>query len=134
VDRTAAAGIWSMQAEALAREVIAKLRAAGIRPIWWAAACAICCSHESPRTTTSRPTRAPMDHGSLPEVGARGAHFGVYWCAIIFEQVEVANLPQRHEYLDGRHPEHLRFETDPRQDVLRRDFTINGLMMEPGGR
>jgi poly(A) polymerase len=25
----------------------------------------------------------------------------------------------------------VRFETDPRQDVLRRDFTINGLMLDP---
>src|SRR4029079_11608970 len=36
-----------------------------------------------------------------------------------------------HDYLDGRHPEQVRFESDPREDVLRRDFTINRLMMDP---
>jgi poly(A) polymerase len=48
-----------------------------------------------------------------------------------FEQVEVATFRSDHDYLDGRHPEQVRFETDPREDVLRRDFTINGLMLDP---
>jgi poly(A) polymerase len=48
-----------------------------------------------------------------------------------FEQVEIATFRSDHDYLDGRHPEQVRFESDPRQDVLRRDFTINGLMMDP---
>jgi len=34
-------------------------------------------------------------------------------------------------YDDGRRPVGVNFETDPRQDVLRRDFTINALLLDP---
>ena len=34
-------------------------------------------------------------------------------------------------YSDGRHPDVVRFSRDPRQDVQRRDFTINGLLLDP---
>src|SRR5208283_2133951 len=36
-----------------------------------------------------------------------------------------------HAYSDGRHPQRVTFETDPKQDVLRRDFTINALLLDP---
>ena len=32
---------------------------------------------------------------------------------------------------DGRRPDAVRFSTDPREDVLRRDFTINGMLLDP---
>jgi len=34
-------------------------------------------------------------------------------------------------YSDGRHPDKVRFTKDPREDVERRDFTINGLLLDP---
>src|SRR6185312_13738950 len=34
-------------------------------------------------------------------------------------------------YSDGRHPDEVRFSKNPRQDVQRRDFTINGLLLDP---
>jgi hypothetical protein len=46
-------------------------------------------------------------------------------------QVEVATFRSDNDYSDGRRPTSVHFESDPRQDVLRRDFTINGLMMDP---
>ena len=78
--------------------------------------------------TDARPDRI-MD--LFPNSGRVGAHFGVVLVRDVFDQVEVATFRSDHEYMDGRHPEHVRFETDPREDVLRRDFTINGLLMEP---
>jgi len=60
-----------------------------------------------------------------------GAHFGVVLVKSGGAHVEVATFRSDHEYIDGRRPAGVRFETDPRQDVLRRDFTINGLMMDP---
>jgi putative nucleotidyltransferase with HDIG domain len=44
---------------------------------------------------------------------------------------EVATFRSDLEYLDGRHPDGVHFETDPRQDALRRDFTINALLLDP---
>ena len=40
--------------------------------------------------------------------------------------VEVATFRCDIGYSDGRHPDEVRFSKDPREDVERRDFTING--------
>ena len=45
--------------------------------------------------------------------------------------VEVATFRNDGAYSDGRHPDTVRYSADPREDVARRDFTINGLMMDP---
>jgi len=45
--------------------------------------------------------------------------------------VEVATFRCDIGYSDGRHPDEVRFSRDPREDVLRRDFTINGLLFDP---
>jgi poly(A) polymerase len=45
--------------------------------------------------------------------------------------VEVATFRSDVSYSDGRHPDEVRFSKDPREDVGRRDFTINGLLMDP---
>ncbi|MFI5114656.1 MAG: CCA tRNA nucleotidyltransferase [Terriglobales bacterium] len=45
--------------------------------------------------------------------------------------VEVATFRSDLGYSDGRHPDEVRFSKDPREDVLRRDFTINGLLLDP---
>ena len=46
--------------------------------------------------------------------------------------VEVATFRSDVGYSDGRHPDEVRFSQDPREDVARRDFTINGMMLDPG--
>jgi tRNA nucleotidyltransferase/poly(A) polymerase len=46
-------------------------------------------------------------------------------------EVEVATFRSEHSYQDGRHPVHVAFESDPRLDALRRDFTINALFEDP---
>ncbi len=45
--------------------------------------------------------------------------------------VEVATFRSDVGYSDGRHPNEVRFTKDPREDVQRRDFTINGMMLDP---
>ncbi len=45
--------------------------------------------------------------------------------------VEVATFRSDIGYSDGRHPDEVRFTNDPREDVQRRDFTINGLLLDP---
>ncbi len=46
-------------------------------------------------------------------------------------QVEVATFRSDIGYSDGRHPDHVVYSDTPQEDVLRRDFTINGLLMDP---
>lgn len=67
----------------------------------------------------------------FPGAGQVGAHFGVVLVQDGATTVEVATFRSDHAYLDGRRPESVTFETDPRQDALRRDFTINAMMMDP---
>jgi poly(A) polymerase len=45
--------------------------------------------------------------------------------------VEVATFRSDIGYSDGRHPDRVVFSKDPREDVERRDFTINGLLLDP---
>ncbi len=45
--------------------------------------------------------------------------------------VEVATFRSDLGYSDGRHPDEVRFSKDPREDAQRRDFTINGMMLDP---
>ena len=45
--------------------------------------------------------------------------------------VEVATFRSDLGYSDGRHPDEVRFTSNPQEDVQRRDFTINGLLLDP---
>src|SRR5580693_3389637 len=45
--------------------------------------------------------------------------------------VEVATFRSDVGYSDGRHPDEVRFSQDPREDVARRAFTINGMLLDP---
>ena len=45
--------------------------------------------------------------------------------------IEVATFRSDFGYSDGRHPDQVRFSHNPREDAARRDFTINGLMLDP---
>ena len=62
-----------------------------------------------------------------------GAHFGVVLIRGGAAEVwtEVATFRHDGAYSDGRRPDAVRFSADPREDVLRRDFTINGMLLDP---
>jgi poly(A) polymerase len=45
--------------------------------------------------------------------------------------VEVATLRSDVGYSDGRHPDQVLYASSPQEDVQRRDFTINGLLLDP---
>ena len=75
----------------------------------------------------------------FPETYAVGAQFGVVLVPLPKsavskdenDAVEVATFRSDIGYSDGRHPDEVRFSKDPREDVERRDFTINGLLFDP---
>ncbi len=60
-----------------------------------------------------------------------GAQFGVILVAENSAEVEVATFRSDVGYSDGRHPDQVIFTDSAQQDVLRRDFTINGLLLDP---
>lgn len=59
-----------------------------------------------------------------------GLAFGVVIVIIEGHQFEVATFRKDLRYIDGRHPEGIEMST-PREDALRRDFTINGMFYDP---
>ncbi len=63
---------------------------------------------------------------------AVGAHFGVILvCDEGGITTEVATFRHDGAYSDGRRPDAVQFSMDAREDVLRRDFTINGMLLDP---
>jgi poly(A) polymerase len=80
-------------------------------------------------------TSAPPDQGVrlFPRAVLVGARFGVL--VVPAEEpgqgdVEVATFRDDGLYVDGRRPESVRF-SDPERDARRRDFTVNGLFLDP---
>jgi poly(A) polymerase len=82
----------------------------------------------------------------FPDTYAVGAQFGVvlvplYPVPSVVEPsavdlqkgspIEVATFRSDHGYSDGRRPDEVRFSQHPQEDVARRDFTINGMMLDP---
>ena len=80
----------------------------------------------------------------FPNTYAVGAQFGVVLIPVGEEgtsvsgalpehpkAIEVATFRNDGLYSDGRHPDEVRYSREPREDALRRDFTINGLMLDP---
>jgi poly(A) polymerase len=59
-----------------------------------------------------------------------GAQFGVVLVLSAGTPVEVATFRADAEYLDGRRPVSVRAAT-PQEDAQRRDFTINGMFLDP---
>ncbi len=60
-----------------------------------------------------------------------GAKFGVVVVVEQGIQVEVATFRSDISYSDGRHPDRVVYSHSAADDVRRRDFTINGLLMDP---
>jgi poly(A) polymerase len=76
----------------------------------------------------------------FPRTFAVGAQFGVVLVAFDSPTeedaqheicVEVATFRSDIGYSDGRHPDQVRFSRSVREDVERRDFTINGMLLDP---
>jgi poly(A) polymerase len=78
----------------------------------------------------------------FPETYAVGAQFGVVLIPVPKDgrefdtagpphPIEVATFRSDGIYSDGRHPDQVQYSKSPEQDVQRRDFTINGLLMDP---
>jgi poly(A) polymerase len=68
---------------------------------------------------------------SFPNTVEVGANFGVVLVLIDGIKFEVATFRKEENYTDGRHPDEVIYSSDESEDVIRRDFTINGLLYDP---
>lgn len=121
-----------MNARELAERICARLSAAGYQALFNGGCVRDIILGREPADydvcTDARPERVQQ---LFPESLAVGAQFGVI---AVFEnstQVEVATFRSDIGSADGRHPARVEFSSSPEQDVRRRDFTVNGLLMDP---
>jgi putative nucleotidyltransferase with HDIG domain len=116
----------------LARHVVGKLKSSGHQAYFVGGCVRDLLLGGQPKDYDIATDARPDQISALfPDSGLVGAHFGVVLVRKLGAQVEVATFRSDHAYVDGRHPAGVDFETDPRQDVLRRDFTINALLLDP---
>ena len=83
--------------------------------------------HDYDLATTATPDQV---QALFPKTVPVGARFGVILVIEGGEQFEVATFRSDHAYVDGRRPTGVHYGT-PQQDAERRDFTINGLFLDP---
>jgi poly(A) polymerase len=116
-------------ADALA--VVRRLREAG-HVAYWAGGCVrdLLLGREPKDYDVA--TDAPPDRvrALFSRTEAVGAAFGVILVRHRRSQIEVATFRTEGPYLDGRRPSAVHFTT-AQEDAKRRDFTINGLFLDP---
>ncbi len=119
-------------AQALAGAIVRKLREAGHRAYLAGGCVRDLLLGRAPKDYDVATSARPGEVSALfPGSGLVGAHFGVVMVRDGAAQVEVATFRSDGAYSDHRRPDEVTFETDPRADVQRRDFTINSMMLDP---
>lgn len=117
--------------EQAARAIAQRLRAAGY-VAFFAGGCVRDRLLGRPPKDFDIATNAPAR--SVQELFTRtvpvGVQFGVVVVVVEGQAVEVATFRSDAAYLDGRHPSSVRFGS-PDEDARRRDFTINGMFIDP---
>ena len=116
-----------------AAEVVVRLRESGFQALW-AGGCVrdLILELEPADYDVATDARPDQVMGLFRKTVPVGASFGVV--RVLGPEgageVEVATFRSDGEYLDGRRPDSVRFG-DARLDAERRDFTINGMFMDP---
>src|ERR1700740_1346960 len=119
------------------REIVVKLRGAGHQAYFAGGCVRDMLLRVAPKDFDVATSATPdLVMGMFAKTYAVGAHFGVVLVCTPDGDggeiaTEVATFRNDGAYSDGRRPDAVRFSTDPREDVLRRDFTINGMLLDP---
>jgi poly(A) polymerase len=122
-----------MSPRALAEKICRTLRAAG-HQAYFVGGCVrdILLEREPADYDVSTDATPDRVQQLFPHSLAVGAKFGV---VIVMEdsgaQVEVATFRSDVGYSDGRHPDQVVYTDSPQEDLKRRDFTINALLLDP---
>ncbi|MGD0964369.1 MAG: CCA tRNA nucleotidyltransferase [Candidatus Acidiferrales bacterium] len=128
-----------MNARALAEQICRTLRAAG-QQAYLVGGCVrdILLKREPVDYDVATDAKPDQVQRLFPPAIGVGARFGVMlvpdWTrkpAEPLATVEVATFRSDAGYSDGRRPDKVLFAASPQQDVWRRDFTINALLLDP---
>ncbi|OQW48569.1 MAG: hypothetical protein A4S09_04005 [Proteobacteria bacterium SG_bin7] len=113
------------------KEVISRLEKAGFTA-WLAGGCVRdSLMQRVPKdfdiVTNAKPNEIEKLFPKALEVGKK---FGIIILPFDGYQIEIATFRRDGEYKDGRHPKSVTFAS-PKEDAMRRDFTINALFYDP---
>lgn len=116
----------------MSRRIIEELRSRGYEAYWVGGHVRDKLLHRPARDCDVATSARPEEVQRIFK-GSRihGARYGVCGVKDGDRIVEVATFRSDGRYSDGRHPDSVTYTTDPRADVRRRDFTINGMLMDP---
>jgi putative nucleotidyltransferase with HDIG domain len=131
-----------MNARAFAEHICRTLRVAGYQAYFVGGCVRDILLHREPAdydvATDATPERVAQ---IFPHSLMVGAKFGV---VVVVQEPEASDQPQNASatvevatfrsdvgYSDGRHPDQVVYASSPQEDVQRRDFTINGLLLDP---
>jgi len=121
-------------AQDAAAQIVARLRAAGHQAYFVGGCVRDLLLGREPKDFDLATSALPDQVLTLLEkTFAVGAHFGVVLVSSGEPEIltEVATFRSDGVYSDGRHPDAVRFSSSPEEDVKRRDFTINGMLLDP---
>ena len=121
-------------AQDAAAQIVARLRAAGHQAYFVGGCVRDLLLGREPKDFDVATSALPDQVLTLFEkTFAVGAHFGVVLVSSGEPEImtEVATFRSDGVYSDGRHPDAVRFSSSPDEDVKRRDFTINGMLLDP---
>lgn len=108
-----------------------KLRAAGFDSLFAGGCVRDLLLNREPKDYDVATSATPAEAARVfPKARLVGAKFGVVLVRKYGHDVEVATFRKDGHYSDGRRPDGVEFGT-PEEDAQRRDFTINGLFMNP---
>jgi putative nucleotidyltransferase with HDIG domain len=123
-------------AQIAAESIVDRLRAAG-HEAYFAGGCVrdMLLGHEPSDFDVATDALPDTVLNMFPRTFAVGAHFGVVLVADSIDGqeivTEVATYRSDESYTDGRRPDSVRFSDSAEEDVERRDFTINGMLLDP---
>ena len=114
-----------------ARFIVQRLRQEGYEAFFAGGCVRDMLLNKSPQDYDIATSARPEDLQRLfPQTIPVGAQFGVILVLIDGQPFEVASFRHDGPYLDGRRPSHVRYGS-LEEDILRRDFTINGMVYDP---
>lgn len=125
-----------LQIPAYAASLMEKLEQAGYRA--WAVGGCVRDSllglvpHDWDLCTSALPEQTAEVFSELPLI-RNGEKHGTIAVCTEGKVVEITTLRSEGSYTDGRHPDWVKFVPDLRQDLARRDFTVNAMAWSPAG-
>jgi len=115
-----------------AKDIVGQLRDSGFKAFFVGGCVRDIVMKKQPKEYDINTSARPDDVMKIfPNTVPVGISFGVVLVLKGEYKFEVATFRKDENYTDGRHPDKVVYSNDESEDVVRRDFTINGMLYDP---